>query len=558
MRGHLQVSPAGAVAPRQGIAIRRRFLAISSNLESSPMKLGIKLLAAPIFTALVAIGFGKFSLMVSESDAQRTHIQVVNQLQDYKTLSQAQEQIARIHAGIYRNLGIIESLNDAKIKAIRSEAKAQLASVKNSIGEDASLAHRDEESRQTVEQLLAYVDAYAKKADSAIDLSTVDSNTGIAAMQGADDAFKSLSTSMSGLSKHIDSVVSEQTAEASQKAQKLSLFLGIAGLIAVMASIWLTWRMQLKVVQELEHASSVAGEVAKGNLGVHLDSKRRDELGDMLRALGTMTRQLNGTILNVRTSAESLQVTSSEIANGNHDLSNRTEQTATNLQTAANSMEQLSGTVSQTADASRLANKLADSAAQVAARGGAVVSQVVSTMEDINASSRKIADIISVIDGIAFQTNILALNAAVEAARAGEQGKGFAVVASEVRSLAGRSAEAAKEIKGLIAASVERVQAGSSLVTDAGQTMTEIVESVRKVANIIGEITQSTSEQSQGIALISDSVVQLDQMTQQNAALVEQSAAAASNLREHADGLASLVGAFRLDAGARTPQLAAL
>jgi methyl-accepting chemotaxis protein len=234
------------------------------------------------------------------------------------------------------------------------------------------------------------------------------------------------------------------------------------------------------------------------------------------------------------------------VASGNADLSNRTEQAASSLQVTASSTVELTGTVSQSADSARQANQLASSAADVAARGGAVVAEVITTMDGITASSRKIADIISVIDGIAFQTNILALNAAVEAARAGEQGRGFAVVASEVRSLAGRSAEAAKEIKGLIGASVQGVESGARLVTHAGQTMTEIVEAVKKVATMIGDISSATSEQSSGIAQINTSVNELEQMTQQNAALVEQSTAAAHSLKEQASRLTQLVGTFKL------------
>jgi methyl-accepting chemotaxis protein len=226
-------------------------------------------------------------------------------------------------------------------------------------------------------------------------------------------------------------------------------------------------------------------------------------------------------------------------------LSVRTEQTASNLQRTASSMESLTSTVKQSSDAAHQANQLAASAAAVAARGGAVVGQVVSTMDDINQSSKKIADIIGVIDGIAFQTNILALNAAVEAARAGEQGRGFAVVASEVRSLAGRSAEAAKEIKVLISASVEKVDSGSRLVRDAGSTMTEIVSSVKRVSDIIGEITATSAEQSDGINAVNNAIAQLDQMTQQNAALVEQSAAAAESLRHQAQQLVGAVEVFR-------------
>jgi len=269
-------------------------------------------------------------------------------------------------------------------------------------------------------------------------------------------------------------------------------------------------------------------------------------VGDLPRAMGAMARQLNLSLATVRESSESIRLASAEIATGNQDLSLRTEQTASNLQRASSSTEQLNTTVRHSAESARQAFQLAANASSVAARGGTVVGQVVSTMEEINVSARKIADIIGVIDGIAFQTNILALNAAVEAARAGEQGRGFAVVASEVRSLAGRSAEAAKEIKTLIGASVEKVDSGSRLVADAGQTMTEIVGSVQRVSDMIGEISAASNVQSEGIGNVNTAVMELDQMTQQNAALVEQSAAAADSLREQALRLAQVVSAFRL------------
>ena len=327
----------------------------------------------------------------------------------------------------------------------------------------------------------------------------------------------------------------------------------VVGAVALLLGGAFAWLLTRSITQPLARATALADAVAHGNLSKQVDVQGRDEISGLLRSLGAMTASLQAMVASVRASSDSIGTASAEIATGNQDLSTRTEQTASNLQQAASSMEQLTGTVKQSADSARQANQLASSAAEVAARGGVVVSQVVATMDDINTSSKKIADIIGVIDGIAFQTNILALNAAVEAARAGEQGRGFAVVASEVRSLAQRSAEAAKEIKGLIGASVEKVEGGSRLVADAGRTMSEIVGSVQRVSDIIGEITAAATEQSQGISEVSGSVSQLDQMTQQNAALVEQSAAAAESLKEQAQRLSGVVATFQLDRPAHVP-----
>jgi methyl-accepting chemotaxis protein-2 (aspartate sensor receptor) len=277
-----------------------------------------------------------------------------------------------------------------------------------------------------------------------------------------------------------------------------------------------------------------------------MQSGQRDEIGALIRVVEVMRQQLTQTLSGIRDAVDSITTASSQIATGNLDLSHRTEQTADNLQQTASSLCELTETVRQSADSAREANQMATSAAEVAARGGAVVHQVVSTMDEINASSRQIGDIIGVIDGIAFQTNILALNAAVEAARAGEAGRGFAVVASEVRSLAGRSATAAREIKLLIGSSVEKVDGGSRLVSDAGLTMSEIVGSVQRVSSIIGEISNAAIEQSTGINQVNGAMTHLDQMTQQNAALVEQSTAAARSLGEQAEQLAAAVRQFRL------------
>jgi methyl-accepting chemotaxis protein len=298
--------------------------------------------------------------------------------------------------------------------------------------------------------------------------------------------------------------------------------------------------------RDMALAGAHARRMAQGQLDEEIPTEGSSDAAEVLRALAALQTSLRQTLGSIRGGADSVSVAAEEIATGNTDLSARTEQTAANLQQAASSMVQLTGTVNQTAESARTANQLASSASEVAARGGSVVAQVVSTMDEINASSKKIADIIGTIDGIAFQTNILALNAAVEAARAGEQGRGFAVVASEVRSLAQRSAEAAREIKTLIGASVDKVESGSRLVQDAGNTMGEIVASVQRVSDIIGEISAAAAEQSAGIGQVNSAVTVLDQMTQQNAALVEESAAAAESLKHQSRQLADAVAAFNL------------
>jgi methyl-accepting chemotaxis protein len=307
------------------------------------------------------------------------------------------------------------------------------------------------------------------------------------------------------------------------------------------------------VTRPLARSVAAVERIGQGDLTQPVVAEGRDEVAGMQQALQRTQESLRRLVGEVRSGSDSIVTAGSQIASGSADLSQRTEQTAGSLQQAASSLEQITGTVSQTADSARTANQLAASASQAARRGGEVVAQVVATMDDINASSKRIADIIGTIDGIAFQTNILALNAAVEAARAGEQGRGFAVVAGEVRSLAQRSAEAAREIKGLIGSSVEKVESGTRLVADAGTTMTEIVGGVQRVTDVIGEISAATSEQTSGLRQVNEAVAQLDQMTQQNAALVEESAAAAESLSEQSRRLAAAVAGFRVAGGTEAP-----
>jgi methyl-accepting chemotaxis protein len=336
-----------------------------------------------------------------------------------------------------------------------------------------------------------------------------------------------------------------RTATSTERSQTVHLLLLL--MAAVVAGLAATTALTARAISRpMNELVSIARRIGDGDLDVAVDTSRSDEIGAVQQALSAMCNALRGIVGQVRQSAESIQVASAEVASGNIDLSQRTEETASNLQQTAGSLQQLTANVRQSADAAAQANQLVASAQNVARRGGEVVSQVVSTMDEINASSRRISDIIGTIDGIAFQTNILALNAAVEAARAGEQGRGFAVVAGEVRSLAQRSAEAAREIKVLIGTSVDKVETGARLVQDAGSTMGEIVASVQRVTDVIGEITAAAAEQSEGIAQVNGAVASLDQMTQQNAALVEESAAAAESLKDQALRLTATMQVFRL------------
>ncbi|MDM0084087.1 methyl-accepting chemotaxis protein [Variovorax sp. J31P179] len=330
-------------------------------------------------------------------------------------------------------------------------------------------------------------------------------------------------------------------------ARSFSLTLALGVLTVLIGSLF-AWLISRSITRPIDKAVKVAQTVASGDLSARIEIESRDETGQLMRALKEMNDSLVKIVGEVRTGTDTIATASGQIATGNQDLSSRTEEQASSLEETAASMEELTSTVKQNADNARQANQLAVSASEVAVKGGSVVSQVVDTMGSINASSRKIVDIIGVIDGIAFQTNILALNAAVEAARAGEQGRGFAVVASEVRSLAQRSAAAAKEIKTLIGDSVEKVEEGSKQVAEAGKTMEEIVDSVKRVTDIMGEITAASQEQTSGIEQINQAITQMDQVTQQNAALVEEAAAAAGSLQEQASSLVKAVGVFKLDA----------
>jgi methyl-accepting chemotaxis protein len=344
----------------------------------------------------------------------------------------------------------------------------------------------------------------------------------------------------------IDATARGIDATASLSTQLIALLAACAVGFGVVFS----WLLTVGITRPIRQAVELAETVAGGDLTHTISATGKDETAALLRALGNMNDSLVKIVSEVRTGTDAISTASGEISAGNHDLSARTEQQASSLEETAASMEELTSTVKQNADNARQANQLSKTASDVAAQGGAVVGQVIVTMGSINESARKIVDIIGVIDGIAFQTNILALNAAVEAARAGEQGRGFAVVASEVRTLAQRSAAAAKEIKTLIGDSVDKVDAGARLVDQAGATMEQVVASIRRVTDIMGEITMASQEQTDGIEQVNQAIGQMDQVTQQNAALVEESAAAAESMQDQASKLAQVVGVFKLNRAA--------
>jgi len=349
----------------------------------------------------------------------------------------------------------------------------------------------------------------------------------------------------------------EARANVGQTVAKGRILLAGVGLLAVLLGAVLAWRLTRGITVPLRQAVEVANAVAEGDLSTRIEVRGGDETGQLMAALQVMNANLNALVTRVRSGADTIATAASEVAAGNHDLSSRTEQQAGALEESASSMEELTSTVRQNADNARQGKLLATTASQIASHGGEVVAQVVETMGAIDASARKIVDIIAVIDGIAFQTNILALNAAVEAARAGEQGRGFAVVAAEVRMLAQRSAAAAREIKTLIDDSVRKVDAGSRLVGEAGVTMKDVVASVQRVTDIMAEISAASSEQSAGITMVSQAINEMDHVTQQNAALVEEAAAATESMQEQASILAEAVGVFKLERAANGAPAAA-
>jgi methyl-accepting chemotaxis protein len=510
------------------------------------MKVWHKIVVAPGTAIVFLVVFGAVSYaMVSRQHAALEEL-YNSRFENYQRVAHASQAVSEVHSNVYRLFTWMGNLKEEQVKKITDEQKTQIDAIGKNVAGFAAAPQLDERERKIAEDITKKLAKYKSDVDTAIDLSAVDASTGMSMMQAADSGFQSMLKEFNQLVQ-IEKELAQASYDGASKAYgELVLALGAILAAALVVSAAITFFMSRAIVRPLRKAIAAAGRIAGGDLSVQIRAESRDETGELLEALRSMSENLKQIVAEVRTGSDTISTASRQIAAGNADLSQRTEEQASSLEETAASMEELTSTVRQNAGNAKQANQLAAAASEVALKGGAVVGEVVQTMSSINQSSKKIADIIGVIDGIAFQTNILALNAAVEAARAGEQGRGFAVVATEVRTLAQRSAAAAKEIKQLISDSVGQVDNGTRLVDQAGRTMDEIVASVARVTDIMGEISSASHEQTSGIEQVNQAVMQMDHMTQQNAALVEEAAAAAESMQEQAEQLSRTVAVFNV------------
>ncbi|GAB1391715.1 MAG: hypothetical protein AMXMBFR78_33400 [Rubrivivax sp.] len=468
-------------------------------------------------------------------------------LPSYAFAAQFESGLRDLNGLINRAIGYAAlGYNEKEIAAVDKTLLATSAAMHKALAQHDKDARGDEE-RALVQALAAGFGKYDKAIAGVLEMREAGAALAVTYLTTAQSEYEGLLAQISKITKARLDAAGEDVATARKAAQNAQMAIAASAAVAVIAGIGLSLLLAQGLLRRMRSASSAVERLAAGDLCEPVQTQGRDEVGRLLGDVEAVRVRLADAIRLVQEASESVKCAASEIASGNADLSQRTEQQASNLQQTAASMEELSGTIRNNAESAGTASRLAQSASSVAGRGGSVVGQVVSTMTEISDSSRRIADIIGTIDGIAFQTNILALNAAVEAARAGEQGRGFAVVASEVRSLAQRSAQAAREIKALIGTSVEKVEAGTRLVGEAGSTMQDIVEQVKRVSDLIAEISSASEQQTAGVGQVSDAVTQLDTVTQQNAALVEQSAAAAESLRQQAHRLVEAVAVFKVE-----------
>ena len=515
------------------------------------LNIGTRLAAGFALTLMMTVIIATVGVWRLNQVAQETQIILAEPLAKERMIA---EWYTQIFAAVRRTAAIVKSSDGSLTAYFKEDAAATGKLSADLVKKIEPLISGDEETA-LFKSVMEHRAAYSKARDGAIK-AKADGNTELAEQiltQQFTPAAKAYEERVHDLVNLQQQHISDSAAMIAGTAARGKVVIGSLAAGALLLGGVFAWLLTRSITGPLRRAVQAAEQVAAGDLTVRIDSSANDETGALLRALGNMNDSLAKIVDEVRTGTQTISGASGEIAAGSFDLSSRTEQQAAALEETAASMEELTGTVRQNADNARQANQLAIAASSVATQAGASVDQVVATMGSINESSRKIVDIISVIDGIAFQTNILALNAAVEAARAGEQGRGFAVVASEVRTLAQRSAAAAKEIKGLIGDSVEKVDTGTKLVDQTGATMREVVDSIRRVTDIMGEISSASQEQITGIDQVNQAMGQMDNATQQNAALVEEATAATASLQDQAKRLAQVVDVFKLDAAHTTP-----
>ena len=511
------------------------------------LSLMAKVALAPALVLLCLLVVALYSLWTSRETSRTLDFLTQQSLVHVAMVAEAQERAIATNGMVMQSLAYAGAgLKPAVIKALDQKIGTELKATQQRLDRLREVLSGDAEAASRLTRLDAAFKKYTKAAIDTLDMKDADISTAAVMMSVAETAYGETRGLLDELFKH-----EVQLAERSGERATASLATGntasmTLAAMALVIGMLVTWMTARQIVRPLQAAVEIAREVADGNLSLREVQAGRDETGQVLRALGEVAQRLNGLIANIRSGADQIDTAASEISIGNNDLATRTEQTASALQATSSSVADLANTIKLNAETAIQANKLASEASRVAQQGGSDVAEVVKTKDAISVQAKRISEIIGTIDGIAFQTNILALNAAVEAARAGEQGRGFAVVASEVRSLAQRSGEAAKEIRGLIGASVEQVEAGTSKVHAAGETMRRIVASIEQVSTMVAEISRATAEQADAIHGVNDAVSDMDRNTQQNAALVEESAAAAESLRVQAAGLVQAVSVFHV------------
>jgi methyl-accepting chemotaxis protein len=512
------------------------------------MKVWHKILVAPVVAIVFLLALGILSVAMLARQGLAVSELIKDRGGALELALGASQEISLVHSGAYRSLVVAGEVAPDQAKAAASEALARIDKVMARVNEFRARPQLTAQERQDLDAVPPLLVAYRKDVGAALQAALMDPAAARARMEAADAGFQKTTATLNAL-LDVERQMAARSAQqgADDFKTTVTLFIGCV-LLAMAAALAIALAMGRAIVRPLNAAAAAAAAIARGDLTTGIAVRGKDETAGLLAAQARMQQDLKQVASRVVAGARSVSDTSAQIAQGNQELAQRTEMQASTLEETASSMEELTSTVQQNAENARLASQLAVDASEVARRGGQVVGQVVSTMTGISESSRRIGDIIGVIDGIAFQTNILALNAAVEAARAGEQGRGFAVVAAEVRNLAQRSAAAAREIKGLIGESVDKVDAGTKLVGAAGSTMQEIVASVKKVSDLIAEIAAASHEQSSGIAQVNTAITQMEQVVQQNAALVEEASAATESMKAQAAALLQVVSHFQVGA----------